>query len=170
MQNLHKIYNAPAFWMASNARTKVKPFPGKFPTRWRIACYKGEEKMFELTTKPDQKAIDRVARLCKQGWEMVAAEFDLGGAFRCARVANSKKTPLVVRYWSPAVAYFYYPWSITSAEFFGPWRTPLFHKEICIGRRKFFIFSPNQHQMAGEANIERVREYKNWLNKTKPWK
>jgi hypothetical protein len=156
------ITKKPGFWDVDGHRIKVDPFPGKWPTRWRIAVRQHllAKAEFDLTTKPDLRVIQRILSRAKSPGQLYLYEFDKGGAFRFSSV-HLPSLAFRVNGYAAAACYFYYPFHPFAEDFFRPWLAKLYR--IKLGRRPSFVFSPLE-----EMAVERIREYETWLKKTKP--
>jgi hypothetical protein len=170
MRPLQTLYDNPRFWEVAHDRTKPEPFPGKFPTRWRIRFLSQDKNriIWEYLGKPDPLRIGRVTFLMKHPGIICADEFDKGGVFRAA-ARMCPRHELVIQSYNPHVSYFYYPWHSTTNGFFDMWETPLYHKKGILDKHSFFYYSPYQ-EMFGEAQIQRLKEHRLWLRKLNLWK
>lgn len=170
MRDLEKLYEDAGFWQINPVRMMVKPFPGKFPTRWRVRlCTSHGKWITDRVTKPNRdqmlRIIDRARHL---DGVIELTEFDRLGAFR-SLCRHTPREEFGIQKHAGSIAYFYYPWHQTS-DFFGPWYNQVFHKEMQMNKTHFFIYSPYEKMGVDEALIQKLRDYKTWLRKANPWK
>ena len=154
MKKIRDLFKNPDFQRVDGVRRRVFPFPGKYPTRWRIWRGGGD---LGFITKPTPLVIQMCERLHKAGKSLYMEEFDKLGVFRTASSEN--------RY----IRCFYYPWHGPALRFFDNWRIPVFFKQMRLNGRIFFIYSPFE-KMDDEHSINSLREYKKWVKSINPWK
>jgi len=147
-------------WEIDLYRTKIMPFPGKYPTRWRVSFYAGIKCVHTHVCKPNSLQQQIALNLAKKLGAIDLMEFDRGGVIRRCYRATPRKT-FEVQWTHPTLTYAYYPWSPTG-EFFSPWWGPIYHKRMRFEGRDFFVYSPYQ-TMLDAGNVERLREYRRWL-------
>lgn len=170
MQNLIKDFLKPGFWVVDAYRGSVKPFPGRFPTRWLIGGFTKDGVLKKsYRGKPSIEVMHWVAKWRNDVQTVYAMEFDRLGAIRsCKAGVNSQ---LIVQQYAGVPIYYYYPWSTAVGEFFYPWRTTIHSKLCAFGKRRFVIYSPYKVSLVKDEDIERWRQYKSWLRKTQNlWK
>jgi hypothetical protein len=143
------------------------PFPGKFPTRWRIVLIdsKTHKTLYDEITKPDPKRIALIDRWVHTGRNkhLILIEFDRGGAIRYC-YSRLPAQLMLVQSWNMAVSYIYYPWHDSDGEFFKPWRTPLYATWLQGIKQGFFFYCPWEYTKS-ESQFAQIREYKSWLRK-----
>ena len=178
MRDIRDICNKPGFWEFHQGRSRPQPFPGRYPTRWRLLFQKTEYNepdelfghsvvVFDVITKPNAAWIKRINKYCRYDGAVALTEFDKGGPIRaCYRStprANYSLTQL-----AESLAKFYYPFTGHSGDFFEPWSIPCYSKLLTLGRRSFYIYSKFE-KMDKEPQFHYLREYAQWLSVTKPW-
>jgi hypothetical protein len=154
MQPLKSIYKSPGFWEVDPNRTKVLPFPGKFPTRWAI-CFRDVQgkKDFRLFTKPDPLVVNGILRRAKGQGYVSLWEFDRGGTIRCSQ-KNLPRRDFPVLKINAIVCGVYYPWHLYGHGFFDMWMAPIFHKKMKLGAHTFYIYSPYERMLnAGHSSV-----------------
>jgi hypothetical protein len=154
MQPLKSIYKSPEFWEVDPKRTKVLPFPGKFPTRWAISFRDPQgKKSFKLFTKPNSFIINAVLRQAKTQGYVGLWEFDRGGTFRCSQ-RTLPRQDFPVSQINATLGSFYYPWHLYGRGFFDMWQLPIFHKKMKLGAHTFYIYSPYERMLnAGHSSV-----------------
>jgi len=153
MQDLRRLFNQPGFPMVITGREKVKPFPGRFPTRWKI-LFNGtgidKSKTFDYFGKPNRDIAMMLSWLLPRHAGLFQAwEFDRLGAFRYGYLSTPKNYAKVTAK-SSAVCYFYYPFHTTSSDFFAPWVTGKVFPKWMILDRKFAIYTPYERMLQDE--------------------
>jgi hypothetical protein len=153
MRLLKDTYRNLEFWEVKQDRHLVLPFPGKFPTRWRITFTEGlsSKLCFDRITKPDPLLIGKVMQMAKRQGYISFWEFDRGGPFRYGQRACPRRDFNVSKL-AMVVGSFYYPWHGWAGDFFDPWRYPMFHKQMKFGLHNFFIYSPYERMFYGSSN------------------
>jgi hypothetical protein len=155
MQPLKSIYKSPGFWEVDPKRTKVLPFPGKFPTRWAVTFVDGlaTKIKFRLFTKPNPLVINSILRRAKEPGYVTLWEFDRGGAIQyCQRALPRQDFP--VSKINAIVCGVYYPWHLYGRGFFDMWLAPIFHKKMKLGAHTFYIYSPYERMLnAGHSSV-----------------
>ncbi len=144
------------------------PFPGKWPTRWRLQFKTnfGATPEWDVIVKPNPTTILKARRFAQRHGYLIYTEFDKGGVIRTGQRLGPRAL-LDVQGYNPTLLYVYYPWHTTNGEFFGPNRVPLFHRSIKIGDKTVFVYSPFK-DMTDAVGIARLREYKLWLHQKLP--
>lgn len=166
MQNLEKLYTK-EFFTITAMRSQIRPFPGRWPTRWGITIeelidmkWKG---IFKYQGKPNPVLIKKIERMCAvPGRKILFLEYDKGGAF----VGGYRPTPTAgfAFNWVNQVIHFtYYPWSLRG-HMFECWKNPMYSKNIRFGRHSFYVYSPHV-RMNEELQIQSLREYRTWLKR-----
>lgn len=164
-------YKNPEFWTCDTERKCAKPFPGRYPTRWRLVVLDGTDKvLFDYQGKPSYPtAIRELFKLIKPPsgvvGTVVCMEYDRLGVFRAVGQTTPRHNLALWQY-NPVLSYFYYPWSATHRDFTEPWQNGLYHKMLSLGSYKWFVYSPFKKMIGPET--ERLREYKTWLRKENP--
>ena len=172
MKSLAKIRDQKGFWKVDVNRKKSDPFPGKYPTRWRIQFWSRTDlnkPIWEYIGKPNKLiALKALAMQLHQRGTISCDEFDKGGTFRQAMAACPRNI-VVVNTYHGALIYLYYPNINAVAGFFDPWIQPIYHVKAIIGKRVFFHYS-RLSELIEEANISNAREFRTWLRKANPFK
>jgi hypothetical protein len=170
MRDLAHYYRNKKFWDGDAGRKRILPFPGRFPTRWKVVYYENLKDLlvpmkavFQYIGKPSQEIINKVATFKQKGY-IYLLEFDRLGAFRYAYRPTPKDEYFVQGY-AANVCYAYYPWSAYADEFFCMWRHPLFIKRVLFNGNQFNMYSPYE-KMSGLAETQMLREHREWLVKT----
>lgn len=145
-----------------------KPFPGPYPTRWRLIIYTKNKVLFDYWGKPNHLLIPKITRLTKiRNASAVFVEFDQLGAFRFFHRQLPWLLQYGVQYQRNYGFYAYYPWlSPSETEFFAAWRKPCFLKKLIAKTgHVYHVYSPFK-EMFGKHNIE-LEEYFAWRKKLK---
>lgn len=148
------------FWWVRGSRLLPEPFPGPWPTRWRLLVYDKEQVYLNYFGKPAPFLIHKVMRLAAHvHGEMVLADCDKGGAFRvCVRSLPYNTLP--VTQYNVTLQHCYYPWGNTGS-FFSPW--PCWTKKIITRKgRTLFFYSPHHKLIGNPVLEENLREYLVW--------
>lgn len=169
MQSLAKLVSAKNFWQVNHARPLL-PFPGRYPTRWRISVWinQGSKAEFDVVTKPNLPHIQKILRRAKKPGLISLIEFDRSGAIRIAQ-KECPTTRFELYDLSPWTS-IYYPWHSAGTGFFDPWYKKVFHKRMKLGKRTFYVYSPHEKMLGDIQGEKRLRDYRTWLNKQKLWK
>lgn len=166
MKNLKHLYKNPAFWLVDQNRNKVSPFPGRYPTRWRVVFFEGIKTVFDYIGKPSPTIVAKIDALNKRKGTLVLAEFDRLGTFR--QLMRGTPGIMALHYYNGIAAYLYYPWHSSIGEFHGPWRAPVHLKRVLLDGRSFAVYSPFEKMLPDQ--VEPLREWKTWLRRTNPLK
>lgn len=147
------------------ARTKTAPFPGRYPTRWRI-LFHGKTTDWQVITKPNPLLINLIKRVARHAKGVLEIqEFDRAGVFRYVK-ANTPRKLIGVTGFNPVLIGRYYPWEglVNMEEFFWNWQNPVYSKLIKLGKQSFFVYS-SYEVMWNEAGFQRLRDYRTWLKR-----
>jgi hypothetical protein len=175
MKSVSAITKDKIFWQVEAHPAVPKPFAGRYPTRWRLTFLSQtnlKKVLWQYDGKPNLLMAAKAESFLKKSGTMWLCEYDKGGAFRHTWQKTPRKEPFTVYNLHPLTA-FYYPWALESsgADFFRAWRGTGQYPKLMVDRgRKFFVYSPIKEMLLGEANIQLLREYRNWLRKTNPLK
>ena len=168
MKLLKRIYELPGFFAVDLLRTRMDPFPGKYPTKWALRWERDGQPDWMYVGKPNHIIMLKVLRFAaKEAGHLTLCEFDKGGAIRSAALALPRYE-FRVRVQNPMLAYAYYPFNLMD-DFFPGRYGALYSKLGQFGEHKFFFYAPYL-KFSGEAAMQRLREYKSWLRKTNQWK
>lgn len=144
---------------------EIKPFPGRFPTRWQVAIYwrVGKElKAFRYFGKPNFVIAAKVFQLLMSvKGDFWFHELDRAGTFQYAR----GRTPIGrvhVHDWDEFKVQFYYPWSMRN-DIAMPWiMRPLLRSVALIYNKKRWVaYSPTQN-----VGADSLRRHAQWLQNT----
>lgn len=165
-----------AFWTVDTKRRNPMPFPGRYPTRWRIRfnpLYTGKAE--DLITKPNRIAMLWAYKLLKRNGIITLTEFDKGGAIRwCHR--GCPRGNMGITALNNMLSRIYYPWSTTAENFFAPWHHPLYPLRVRFKKKVMgIVYTPYSDMVYTEAeksgHTGLLREWKIWLRrelKSKP--
>jgi hypothetical protein len=156
MKHFNNIAKNKDFWQVDIHRTKIKPFPGRYPTRWRILFTDVNQKiLFDRITKPNSLIINGIIKKATHtNGYLTLFEFDRGGAFRHSWKPLPRVSGFGIGWHSPAIIYCYYPWHTSLTDFFGPWLVPTFSKQMKLGKKTFFVYSPYGRMWFNEGTDE----------------
>lgn len=160
-------------------RLNPMPFPGEYPTRWRILLWynpvamttdwlrksghKSPPKLTECYTylgKPTREVAERVERLLHKHTSWLQAwEFDRGGVFQKTE-RFGPCLAVTVTAWAERLAKMYSPWLGTDkAQMITNWGgTPMHRQPVVFKGKRFLIYSPYMTLTEGL-----VLAYKSWL-------
>lgn len=164
MQTLSMV----SYRMKANTKTIALPFPGKFPTRWRIRIREAAGNKKPLLTydgKPNRLVAQRVlAFIYHPGANLWWDEFDRGSIVREFNVALPRfiTAPTGV---NPALERLYY--GVSELEMFSPWIIEFPR----IVRMNFFGHEWVSYLPKTGFTELNLKEYAKWVRDTKfQWK
>lgn len=169
MKPLNELYKKPEFWKVELARIKPNPFPGRYPTRWRLVAFRGERLVFDYIGRPSLTQMWRFKSFARRTrGHVMFAEFDRSGVIRWGMLKTPTRGFGLTQAHHTLLA-FYYPWHDAST-LFNPWESPIFHKEIRLTGHKWWVYSPYGKMVGISDYAELLRAYRTWLRKQNLWK
>lgn len=170
MKTIRQLLKQPGFFNVNPARIKPMPFAGKYPTRWGVAFFKGQNLEKEIYLMKPNGMTPRIVRKKSQIWDgtLCLCEFDRGGVIRFL-MRPTPRTSFSVQSCHALLCGVYYPWHQTAGDFFQPWYFPVFYKRMMFRNHSWNIYCPYE-QMNTPEFTQKLRDYRSWLSKQNPWK
>lgn len=146
-----------------------KPFPGMFPTRWKISVSwrdgvskkRNPTKTWAYLGKPNARlARSLVKNLQIKYGNIQVQEFDRGGLIQSATSIFPTLQPLLnINDWVQRIARFYYPWSNTHLTMFDFWANNMNYRlKLKKNNKSFVVYS----QYLNHKDV--LQEHIAWLN------
>ena len=164
MQTKKQLAAKDGFWTVKSSRTVPKPFPGAYPTRWRLVIWDENKVHVNYFGKPNPRLIAKIKRIAGalEAGTMYLAEVDRGGAFRVVSRGLPFAVPYTLTAGNSVLQYYYYPW-VDAREFFAPWLLPCWSKRLVSKRKRVYSTYSPFRKMFGVKEQE-LREFFTWAN------
>lgn len=152
-------------------RSDLQPFPGLYPTRWKIAAEyswmpqtsrtRKTTQVFLYLGKPNRRVAAFVARLLSESTagRLIAWEFDKGGSLARADVYLPYGSAVLPSHLT-ASHRFYFPFN-SLGSFLTPWSRPVHRIPVVWQGRRCMIYSSTQVAL---LTPEIWQEHRAWLD------
>lgn len=170
MLNLEMLKKKSNFWAVDASRKTPMPFPGRYPTRWRVQWTSRNGKVRgDILTKPNSG----VARIWQRIYQdcpgtISLSEFDRGGAIRSSHGLGCPRNACPIQRICSCLCHFYYPCAETAGNFFSLWYVPVYPLTVIAYSQTFTIYTPYEDMNYTEGARKEeywglLMEYKAWL-------
>lgn len=166
MQTNSQLKTSRNFWIISSSRKTIMPFPGPYPTRWRLIIQTDEGRLLDYNGKPNPQLISKVERIAASAHrgDILLMEYDRGGAFRGCLKHTPHGPAFNLSAGNDTLKYAYYPFTPTG-DFFGLWRSKVWLKRLVTRKGQvIYVYAPWEKH---DAHITEIEAYFQWRRSLK---